>query len=131
MNNSKTGDSKLYENLGKLFYSVSACDGHIHELETLQLKQLVKYKWMSLEEFDGADAATHIETTFDWLVSQSANFEDCFVAFENYKKDHSEIFSKEICKLTLNTAYAIADAFEGINNEEMAMLKRLVKILKN
>lgn len=121
---------KLFENLGKLFYAVSASDGHVHELEIKQLKQLVKYKWLSFEEFDGYEAATEIETTFDWLVKQSADCESCIAEFEDYQKDHPEKFSKSVMKLTLNTAYAIADAFEGVNDEEMAILKRLTKAFK-
>ena len=103
---------KLFQNIGKLFYAVSASDGHIHELEIKQLKQLVKYKWLALDEIDGMQAASEIESTFDWLVQQSADYESCFTDFEHYQKKHPEQFSKPIIKLTLNTAYAIAKVLQ-------------------
>ena len=123
--------SKLLEHLAKLFYAVSAADGHVHELEIKQLKQLVKYKWLSLDEVDGIAAVSVIETTFDWLVQQSADYESCFTEFESYYQAHSSLFSKAMIRLTFHTAYAIADAFEGLNAAETAILKRLMTCLKN
>ena len=121
------GKEKLFETLGKLFYAVAACDGHIHELEALQLKQLLKFKWMSLSEEEGVseDASVRIETEFEHLVNQNADHKQCFEAFNTYFDTHQEQFSKTLTHLIFNTAYGIANAFEGINADEKILLKKL------
>ena len=85
--------SKLLEHLAKLFYAVSAADGHVHELEIKQLKQLVKYKWLSLDEVDGIAAVSVIETTFDWLVQQSADYEYA-AQYQDHESRHRQRFHK-------------------------------------
>ncbi|REE07745.1 hypothetical protein DFQ09_11175 [Winogradskyella pacifica] len=125
---------QFYQILGKLFYSIAASDGNVRSIEFDKLKVLVKEQWLDVDDFEdtfGTDAAYQIEIVFDWLnEDEELNAKVCFDDFINYKKSQSHLFTKDIRRLILKTAAAIAYAFSGINKSELTLLAKLDLELK-
>ena len=131
MSLSKVESANFHEHMGNLFYAIAACDGEIHEFEVVQLKKLLKFHWLALDEVEDklrAEDACLITLAFEWQVEKESNPLECFEAFKNYKEQHEEVFNDKITYLVLNTAYSIANAFEGVNEQELEMLRKLGKV---
>ncbi|NCT17883.1 MAG: hypothetical protein COZ75_01480 [Flavobacteriaceae bacterium CG_4_8_14_3_um_filter_34_10] len=124
---------KFYQNLGKLFYAIAAIDNTIREEEVQMLKNIIKDKWLPLDDFSdthGTDSAYQIEIVFDWLEEQQAEPNRCFDAFKEFKKEHDSLFPIAIKELIWNTAEAIASSFAGKNKSEVILLAKLKLLLK-
>lgn len=122
----------FYQQLGKLFYSLASVDNNVHEEEMAQLKQIVKKKWLPLEnslnEF-GDDAAYQIEIVFDWLVENDWNIGKIIPDFEIFKKEHPHLFTPQVNDLILKTAKAITNSFSGKNKSESVLIDQLRGVL--
>jgi uncharacterized tellurite resistance protein B-like protein len=123
---------EFYQNLGLLFYAIAAADKHVHPDEFNKLKELVKQQWLDKDILEDkyTDAAYHIEIVFDWLNNGQYQADICFNGFLKYKMRNADVFTKDITKLIKKTAYAIANAFAGLNKTELIMLARLNLELK-
>jgi len=123
----------FYQNLGKLFYAIAAADKKVHQVESNKLKEFVKKQWLEVDTLEDAyhtDAAYQIEIVFDWLNNNEFKADTCFEDFISYKKEHPSLFTKEIKKLIMKTANAIAASFSGINKSELIILAKLDMELK-
>ena len=122
----------FYQQLGKLFYSLASVDNNVHEEEMAQLKQIVKKKWLPLEnslsEF-GDDAGYQIEIVFDWLVENDWNIGKIIPDFEIFKKEHPHLFTPQVNDLILKTAKAITNSFSGKNKSESILIDQLRGVL--
>lgn len=119
---------EFYQNLGKLFYAIAAADKKVHSTEFNKLKECVKQQWLSvdvLEDDYHTDAAYHIEIVFDWLNNGAYEADTCFQDFVDYKKENAMLFTKDIKKLIMKTANAVAASFAGVNKSELMMLAKL------
>ncbi|WP_299680531.1 hypothetical protein [uncultured Tenacibaculum sp.] len=119
---------KFYQNIAKVFYAVAKSDNSINMHEIKALKQVVKDKWLMIDEtFDmfGTDTAYQIEVVFDWLYSKNATTEDCFTDFLEYYNNYYYFFTREIKQLIIETSYRIAEAFKGKNKAELLILEKL------
>jgi len=125
----KTNNIKFYQNLGKLFYAIAASDNVVKEEELDKLKETVKKAWLTsnLVQDDVKVEAEHsIINTFKWLNRDNEyDAETCFNSFINYKKDHEQLFTKELNSLILKTANGIASSFSRKNKSELIMLAKL------
>jgi hypothetical protein len=127
LNSQKIG-IELYENLGKLFFAMASIDGTVHTKEVDYLRSFIRSYWLDIDAVEdeyGSDAAFRIETTFDWLLEYVKRPEDCFEAFKEFYKDHVQIFTPAIKRLTLDTANAMANAYAGKNKAELILLSRI------
>jgi hypothetical protein len=119
----------FYQELGKLFYAIAAVDKDVNEAEIIKLHDLVKSKWLPLDETKDSfqtDAAYQIEVVFDWLNSQDElNAEACFNDFIDFKNEQNHFFTEPIKKLIIKTAHEIANSFSGKNKSELIMLAKL------
>ena len=122
---------QFYEHVASLFYAIAQCDGEIHPMELKKLKQLIHLKWMGdpVDQSQGFDVGTIIETTFETLVSLKKDSEEAFQDFKLFV-ERSDEMNKSMKRMIFNTAFDIANAFEGINDDEKKMLDRLIVILK-
>ena len=126
--------NKFYQNLGKLFFAVAACDSVIRDEEFLSLKKTVTNHWMEVDntqdEF-GNDAVYQIEIVFDFLHASA--FEDHandFVDdFANFKKENEKLFPPKVERTIWRTCVAIADAFYGRNSAEKEILAKIKNML--
>ncbi|PKP19016.1 MAG: hypothetical protein CVU07_00750 [Bacteroidetes bacterium HGW-Bacteroidetes-23] len=124
---------KFYQNLGKLFYAIAAIDNTIREEEVQMLKNIIKDKWIPLDDFTdthGTDSAYQIEIVFDWLEEQQLEASTCFDAFKEFKKEHESLFPLPVKDLIWKTADAIASSFAGKNKAEVIVLAKLKLLLK-
>ncbi|WP_442267584.1 hypothetical protein ACSIGC_07910 [Tenacibaculum sp. ZS6-P6] len=119
---------KFYQNIAKVFYAIAKSDNHINLHEINALKQVVKDKWLMIDEtFDvfGTDTAYQIEVVFDWLYSKNATTNDCFSDFIEYYYNHPYFFTDDVKHLILETSNLIANAFKGKNKSELLILNKL------
>lgn len=125
----KSNNIKFYQNLGKLFYAIAASDKVVKEEELDKLKETVKKAWLTsnlVQDDVKAEAEHSIINTFKWLNRDNEyDAETCFNSFLNYKKDHEQLFTKELNALILKTANGIASSFSRKNKSELIMLAKL------
>jgi hypothetical protein len=129
MKNKKHLNVHFYEILGKLFYAIAAVDGVVKPTEFNKLKDIVKTKWLSVDDTEDhfhTDAAYQIEIVFDWLNEQNnLNSDKLFNDFVAYKNEQTHFFSQPIKILIIKTAHEIADSFSGKNKSELILLAKL------
>lgn len=133
MENTKKIGKELYENLGKLFYAIAMADSRVHAKEVSKLRSFIRKYWLEVDELEdefGTDAAFQIESVFDWALDKERDSEVCFDEFKEFYKDNSNMFSKFIKVLILDTANAISNSFSGKNKAELVMLGKLELLLK-
>lgn len=125
--------TQAYQHIGYLFYAVAAADKRITIEEVEILKTLVKNYWLDLESTNdrfGSDAAYQIEIVFDWLVEADWESDTCFTKFEDYYKEHSNLFSENIKSLIIKTASTIAESYAGKNKSELIILAKIETLFK-
>lgn len=124
----------FYQELGKLFYVIAAADGAINPSEYNKLKEIVKTKWLSVDDTEDnfhTDAAYQIDVVFDWLDEQkNLNSEKLFNEFVAFKNEQTHFFSQAINKLIIKTANEIANSYAKKNKSELIMLAKLDIVLK-
>ena len=133
MENTRKIGKELYENLGKLFYAIAMADSRVHAKEVSKLRSFIRKYWLEVDELEdefGTDAAFQIESVFDWAMDKEKDSEVCFDEFKEFYKDNSNMFSKFIKVLILDTANAISNSFSGKNKAELVMLGKLELLLK-
>lgn len=126
---------KLYQNLGKLFYSVASADQKVNEAEANKLKEIIKKHWLDLDDAEdqfGSDAAYQIEIIFDELnANDNLQYSQTFYNdFVTYKNEQPHLFTNKLNKLIMKTANEIAQSFAGKNKSELIILAKLNLELK-
>ena len=124
----------IYTNLGFLFYSVAAGDGRVRGEEVETLKELVKERWMQLEESRdefGVDAAEYIAMSFDYANDNGLDAEQAYQRFADAYREHAKRFDQRMKRLVLDTAVAITDAFGHTNKSEHAALSRVQLLFRS
>jgi hypothetical protein len=126
--------NKFYQNLGKLFFAVAACDNVVRDEEFASLKKTVTNHWLEIDNTEdefGNDAVYQIEIVFDFLHASA--FEDHandFVEdFATFKSQNEELFPPKVERIIWRTCVAIADAFYGRNSAEKEILAKIKKLL--
>ena len=116
---------KLYQNLGKLFYSVASADQKVNEAEANKLKEIIKKYWLDIDDAEdqfGTDAAYQIEIVFDELnANDNLQYSQTF---------YNDFVTKKLNKLIMKTANEIAQSFAGKNKSELIILAKLNLELK-
>jgi len=134
MNTSLKLEIEFYQSLGKLFYAIAASDKIVREKEIETLIELVKSKWLPLDDFEDefqVDAAYQIETVFDWLDCEGGlEADSCFKEFKSFKKENESLFSDKRKQLIWMTSTAIANSFSGKNKSELIILAKLKMLLE-
>lgn len=126
--------NKFYQNLGKLFYAVAACDKVVRDEEFESLKNVVSNHWLEVDDVKdefGTDASYQIEIVFDVINSNSDQYDvDEFLHdFQSFKKNNEKLFSSKVERIIWRTCVSITDAFYGRNNAEKEILTKIKKIL--
>ena len=118
---------ELYEELGKLFYSMAASDGKVTTAEEMALKDTIRQNWMPLEESTdeyGTDMSALIGFSFDYqdtAMNDTAGIE----SFSEFFQTNRERFTPAIINNIITTASAIAEAFRKTNTKELEVLCQL------
>lgn len=125
--------NELYQNLGKLFYTVAMADKRVVPEEVKKLKEDVRKYWLDVDDIEdefGSDAAYQIEIVFDWLLQEEMESQSCFEEFVDFFKEHPSKFNDQIKQLIWRTADDIAFSFAGKNKSELILLTKLKMLLK-
>jgi hypothetical protein len=133
MKSLKSLSTQDYQHIGYLLFAVAASDKNIDEKEVNALKLLVKNNWIDLDDTNdsfGSDAAYQIEIVFDWLTEAEWDSDTCFSKFEDYYKEHSNLFSQDIKSLIIKTASTIAESYAGKNKSELIILAKIETLFK-
>lgn len=120
--------NELYQNLGRLFYSVAMSDNSVHTKEIDKLRSFIRKFWLDVDEVEdeyGEDAAFQIETVFDWYLAYEKDSEDAYNEFQEFYVNHKQKFTPFIKILILDTANAVANSFAGKNKSELVLLGKL------
>lgn len=108
----------LYQNLGKLFFAISAVDKSVRQEEFSKLKNLVRNEWSINNNFLDTDKSSIIIATFDWLHNdQEYDAQDCFNSFVDFKNRNQHLFTKQVIRLIMKTANEIASSFNKKTNQ--------------
>ena len=122
----------LYSGLGFLFYCIAASDGRVAPAEEQRLKQLIKDKWLPLEnsrdEF-GTDAGHYIGIAFEYAVAQGVEVDAAWDRFVETHREHRALFTPDVVELVRGTAADVASAFAGTNKNEHVRLAKLHGVL--
>ncbi len=128
----ETNFKKMYEQLGFLFYAISAADEIVKPAEIEKLHELVNQYWVPMEgtvdEF-ATNAAHHILIVFDYLVQRKESAKDAFRSFAEYYEEHPDVFTCSIKHRISDTAGSIAHAFKNINKAGQGYLAQLHALL--
>ncbi len=122
----------FYQQLGKLFYSMTLVDGKIQQEEITELKKIVRKEWITLEDSIDSfqtDTAYQIEIVFDWLIENKWDSKQLIADFKQFQKEHKSLFTKRINELILKTVKAIAVSLYRKNKSEQLIMNELDSLL--
>ena len=118
---------EFYKSLSYLFYSIAASDKNIVSKEKRKIIELVEKYW-SVKK-DDLDSKTLIYSELKKLIGSKFNKEIAFDNFKDYYQNNSAVFSFELRKNIMDSAYEIANAFAKRNKSEVIILSKLHLIL--
>ncbi len=126
----KESTTKLFEQLGKVFYNVAMADKTLQEAETQQLKKEIDNYWKPEYPKNPYHIAYYIWHAFERCNREGRDAEASFKEFATYYKNNPGQFSNTTKDLILNTANAIAASFADKNKSELIYLAKLQLLLQ-
>ena len=123
----------LYQVLGKVFYAIAQTDRVIHQQEIDAIKESVRETWLNAENtFDqfGSDSAHQIEIVVDSYFNGNQILTNALDDLKEFIRVHPRLFTPELIKLIMKTAYKTASAFAGRNKAELVFLSQLRNLLE-
>lgn len=133
MNVSDATMMAFYQLLGRVFYAAAQADKMIHEEEVKALKQLVRERWLDVEDsLDafGTDAAYQIEIVFDYLLQNELNSDNVIQELTVFNEEHPSLFTREVVELIMETTTKIISSFAQTNKSEVVFLSQLHLLLR-
>jgi hypothetical protein len=124
---STTYTPEFFKNLSCLFYSISASDKNIAGKEKRKIIDLVERYWTSNK--DDFDSKAYIYSELKRLIESRFNSEVAFDNFKSYFQKNQSMFSFELRKKIMDSAYEIANAFAKRNKSELLLLSKLHLLL--
>ena len=124
---STTYTPEFYKSLSSLFYSIAASDKNIVPKEKLKIIELVEKYWSAKKE--DFDSKAYIYSELKSLIQSKLNKEIAFDNFKSYFQENQSIFSFDLRKNIMNSAYEIANAFAKRNKSELLLLSKLHMLL--
>ena len=121
-------DILFYQQLGKLFYAIAAADKVVREEEFARLQSCVHDYWLEVDDLEdslGSDAAHLITIVFEGVEAFNEDPQDMYDAFITYRNEESQLFTLKVKNIIIQTAWAVARSFSGINKAELVMLGKL------
>lgn len=122
-----TYDPDFYKTLSCLFFSIAASDKHIVNKEKRKIIELVDRYWL-IKKGD-LDSKTLIYSELKSLIASGFNNDKAFENFQLYYKKHQDLFSYDLRKKIMDSAYEIASAYAKRNKSELLLLSKLHLLL--
>lgn len=123
---------RFYKELGNLFYAIAAADKHISEKEKKALDEEVQFAWKHYDHTTdrfGSDRAYLIEFEFETMEDNDETAESAYQSFESFFKEYEKEIDHPTRTRIFNSARHIAEGVRKINQDELAYLVRLKKLL--
>jgi hypothetical protein len=127
----KPDDRELFEQLGKLFYSL-AIDRAIEPIEVSELKMLISKDWMAQPQDSNLPVPENVHFMFvemDALQTAQVSSADAFNSFARYYAEHPEVFTEWLSRIK-ETATAINALFPMHNPYKKDHFGTLLLLLK-
>ncbi|MFN8291763.1 MAG: hypothetical protein U0U70_16010 [Chitinophagaceae bacterium] len=128
-----TNSRRFYKELGNLFYAIAAADKKISEKEKKTLDEEVQFAWKHYDHTTdrfGSDRAFLIEFEFETMEDMAEPAENAFRSFESFFREFESEIDQHTRTRIFNSARHIAEGVRKINQEELAYLVRLKKLMK-
>lgn len=126
--------NEFYAELGKLLYAVADIDGVITQKEKEELQMIVHKELVPVEKHVdnfGTDTAFYTEMEFDYLDEQVSDAETAFESFTNFVEEHHTAFNKNLKNACIHLVTELANAYNGTNKKEKALIDKLKKKLES
>jgi hypothetical protein len=119
---------EFFIEMGRLLYATAMADGKVQNDELGKIQQIVNDQLT--EMVDSCDAfgtsdAFYLEFEFERLNDFEARIRDAFDSFITYSIENKADFTPEIKKLVMVSCEKVANAFNGIEDNEQVLLNKL------
>jgi hypothetical protein len=123
--------TSFYTELGKLAYAVARADGIVQTEEVEKICEFIGYEIENTGNgnHDMRNAVLGAGEEFNRLRKNDASAREAFTDFTGYMESNAEIFDTRVKNLCLKIALRIADANEGVNETESALINKLKRKL--
>ncbi len=125
---------QFYINLGKLVYAIAMADGRVQqeEIEKFRedLNELLLPLQEGVDEF-GMDSAFYSEFEFEKLMDKNISMQEAFDSFSIYIDENKNDFNDELKEICIKIVENIAEAYEGIVQEEKDLIAALKEKLNS
>lgn len=124
---------RFYKELGNLFYAIAAADKKISEKEKKALDEEVQFAWKHYDHTTdrfGSDRAYLIEFEFETMEDMDEPAESAFSSFQSFFTEYAAEIDQPTRTRIFNSARHIAEGLRKINQDELAYLLRLKKLMK-
>lgn len=119
---------EFFIEMGRLLYATAMMDGKVQKDEVNKVKQIVNDQLTEMvESYDafGTSNAFYLEFEFERLNDIEARIRDAFDSFISYANENKADFTPEIKKLVMVSCEKVANAFNGIEDNERVLLNKL------
>jgi uncharacterized tellurite resistance protein B-like protein len=120
---------QFYRELGKLIYAIAKADGTIQQEEVDTFRETLRKHLQPLESsFDdfGVDPAFYTELQFESMMDESSSMQESFDSFMQFAEENKTQFTPEMKQATINIIKDVAEAFQGIIDEEQALIDAVI-----
>ena len=125
---------QFYINLGKLVYAIAMADGRVQqeEIEKFRedLNELLLPLQEGVDEF-GMDSAFYSEFEFEKLMDKNISMQEAFDSFSIYIDENKNDFNDELKEICIKIVENVAEAYEGIVQEEKDLIAALKEKLNS
>lgn len=119
---------ELYIEMGRLLYAIAMADGKVQDDEIEKVKQIVNQQLTSMvksHDAFGTAYAFYMEFEFERVHDFEIRIRDAFDSFIDYSIENKADFTPEIKKLVMVSCEKVANAFNGIEDNEQVLLNKL------
>lgn len=117
----------FYIELGRLAYAIARADGIIQSEEVDRICDLIGQEIENSgdDSFDKRDVILGAASEFNRLRTENASARQAFTGFTDFIAANTALFDSRTKNLCMKVALRIADANEGVNETESALINKL------
>jgi hypothetical protein len=119
---------EFFIELGRLLYAIAMTDGQVQKPEQEKVRQIVQEQLTTMADSSdafGTPDAYYLEFEFERLHDFDTRIRDAFDSFIQYSKQNQALFTSEVKKLVMVSCEKVANAFNGIEDNEKVLLDKL------
>ncbi|HPD65891.1 MAG TPA: hypothetical protein P5050_10185 [Bacteroidia bacterium] len=120
--------------LGKLLYAIAKTDGIVQFEERKKVNEIVRDNLIEIckrtDEF-GTNLAFYSEFSFDTISDRNIKADKAYQSFIAFVENHKHHIPETLIKLTISAVEKVAEAHQGIIEDERAFIEKLNNDLQN